>query len=76
MRESAEHIFGEYRVSIEPTRSEEGQERRRCTICGAEEFRAIPRLEIPKSEKLFFFGVVAAVMAFITSVAIVIRKRL
>ncbi len=71
-----EHIFGEYRVSKEPSRTEEGQQLRRCTVCGREEVRVIPKLEISKAEKLLFLGVVAAVVVFIMSIAVIIRKRM
>lgn len=71
-----EHIFGEYRVSKEPTRTEEGQECRRCTVCGEEEIKAIPRLEMTRGDKLLFIGVASLLMIFITVVAIIIRKRM
>lgn len=75
-REPSAHTFGEYRVTAEPTRREEGEERRRCTVCGEEEIRSIPRLTVTKEDKLIFGGVTIVLIAFIMTVAVIIRKRM
>ena len=42
--EKAEHIYGEWTVTIKPTVSTVGTEKRVCTICAYEEFREVPKL--------------------------------
>ena len=43
---TADHDWGPWTVTKEPTTSEDGEETRTCKICGARETRAIPKLPV------------------------------
>ncbi len=49
--EEAEHTFGEWKITKEPTEKEEGEETRKCEICGKTETRAVEKLPPAVTEK-------------------------